>query len=140
MAAYARCLRCAGAPRRPASGSGLSLLIPSWHAVLSDPGEFDIDIQIFDADIGLRRMTTGSALPTPRNPFHAGGRFRGFTGSLPLQPARLLAPLYGSDWNAQPPGTFTSRLSTGRSPSPLLDITTTAAGLLCWRDSHPLEW
>jgi len=75
-----------------------------------------------------------------RNPFHAGGRFRGFTGSLPLQPARLLAPLYGSDWNAQPSGTFTSRLSTDRSPSPLLDITTTATGLLCWRDSHPLEW
>ena len=50
----------AGAPRRPASGSGLSLLIPSWHAVLSDPGEFDIDIQKFDANIGLRRMTTGS--------------------------------------------------------------------------------
>ena len=41
---------------------------------------------------------------------------------------------------AQPPGTFTSRLSTDRSPSPLLDITTTATGLLCWRDSHPLEW
>ena len=64
MAAYTRCLRCAGAPRRPTSGSGLSLFIPSWHAVLSDPGEFDIDIQKFDADIGLRRMTTGSALPT----------------------------------------------------------------------------
>src|SRR5713226_7248595 len=63
MAAYTRCLRYAGAPRRPASGSGLSLLIPSWHAVLSDPGESDIDIQNFDADIGLRRMTTGSALP-----------------------------------------------------------------------------
>ena len=60
------------------------------------------------------------------------GRFRGFTGSLPLQPARLLAPLYGSDWNAQPSGTFTSRLSTDRSPSPLLDITTTATGLLVW--------
>ena len=27
-AAYTRCLRCAGAPKRPASGSGLSLLIP----------------------------------------------------------------------------------------------------------------
>ena len=40
----------------------------------------------------------------------------------------------------QPPGTFTSRLSTDRSSSPLLDITTTATGLLCWRDSHPLEW
>src|SRR5450830_1143465 len=46
----------------------------------------------------------------------------------------------GSDWNVQPSGTFTSRLSTDRSPSPLLDITTTATGLLCWRDSHPLEW
>jgi len=75
-----------------------------------------------------------------RNPFHAGGRFRGFTGSLALRPARLLAPLYGSDWSVQPSRTFTSRLPTDRSPSPLLDITTTATGLLCWRDSHPLEW
>ena len=40
------------------------MLIPSRHAVLSDPGESDIDIQNFDADIDLRRMTTGSALPT----------------------------------------------------------------------------
>jgi hypothetical protein len=56
------------------------------------------------------------------------------------RPARLLAPLYGSDWHAQPSGTFTSRLSTDRSSSPLLDITTTATGLLCWRDFHPLEW
>ena len=40
----------------------------------------------------------------------------------------------------QPSGTFTSRLSTDRSPSPSLDITTTVTGLLCWRDSHPLEW
>jgi hypothetical protein len=22
----------------------------------------------------------------------------------------------------------------------LLDMTTTVTGLLCWRDSHPLEW
>src|SRR6266571_8530115 len=57
-----------------------------------------------------------------------------------LRPVRLLAPLYGSDWNTQPPGAFTSRLSTARSPSPLLDMTTTVTGLLCWRDSHPLEW
>src|SRR5262249_46910909 len=27
-----------------------------------------------------------------------------------------------------------------RSPLPSLDITTTVTGLLCWRDSHPLEW
>jgi hypothetical protein len=66
----------------------------------------------------------------PANPFHAGVKFRGFTGSLPLRPARLLAPLYGSDWDAQPSGAFTSRLSTDRSPSPLLDMTTTSTGLL----------
>ena len=40
--------------RRPASGSGLSLRIPSWHAVLSDPGESDIDMfQNFDADVAF---------------------------------------------------------------------------------------
>jgi hypothetical protein len=36
------------------TGSGLSLLIPSWHAVLSDPGESDIDMfQNFDADMAF---------------------------------------------------------------------------------------
>jgi hypothetical protein len=39
-------------------------------------------------------------------------------------------PLYGSDWNVQPSGTFTSRLPTDRSPSPLLDMTTTVTGFL----------
>ena len=44
----------AGAPRRPASGSELSLHIPSWHAVLSDPGESNIDMfQNFDADMAF---------------------------------------------------------------------------------------
>src|SRR4051812_30977653 len=40
----------------------------------------------------------------------------------------------------RPPGAFTSRLPTGRSPFPSLDMTTTASGLLCWRDFHPQEW
>lgn len=38
-AAYTRCLRCAGAPRRPASGSVLSPVIPSRHVVVRDPGK-----------------------------------------------------------------------------------------------------
>ena len=74
-------------------------------------------------------------LGTPDTPAIRSARavdFVASSGSLPLQPARLLAPLYGSDWNAQPSGTFTSRLSTDRSPSSLLDITTTATGLLVW--------
>ena len=49
-----------------------------------------------------------------RNPFHAGHGFRGYYGSQLLRPVRLLAPLDGSDREAlRPPGTFTSRLSTG---------------------------
>src|SRR3954464_15081045 len=40
----------------------------------------------------------------------------------------------------RPPGAFTSRLPTARSPFPSLDMTTTATGLLCWRGFHPQEW
>jgi hypothetical protein len=62
------------------------------------PGSSNMDkFQCSHVDIGLRRNLIGSALPNPRNPFHAGGAFRGFHGSHLLRPARLLALLYGSD-------------------------------------------
>jgi len=96
--------------------------------------------QNLDADMAFAILLLARHSRYSRNPFHAGLPFRGFTGSLPLRPANLLAPLYGSDWTAQPSEAFTSRLSTDRSPSPLLGISTTVTGLLCWRDSHPLEW
>ena len=89
----------------------------------------------------LRRDLSGSALPrSSRNPFHAGHVFRGFlvhafaTACQVARPPVRIGPI------ARPPRAFTSRLPTARSPSPLLDMTTTATGLLCWRDSHPLEW
>jgi len=81
-AAYTQCLRCAKTPRRPTSGSELSLLTLSKHAVLSDPGEFNTNLsRLSGADIGLRRDRTGSALPTIPQSVSRGGRFRGFTGS-----------------------------------------------------------
>ena len=105
------CTFLPGMPSSPTPGSPTSICsrtsMPTW------PSPFD------------------HRLGTPKIPAIRSTRaspFRGFTGSLPLRPARLLAPLYGSDWIAQPSGTFTSRLSTDRSPSPLLDITTTVAG------------
>ena len=75
------------------------IAVEQLHAVLSDPGEFDIDnFQNVDVDFGLRRVLNGSALPNiPAIRFTRGACFRGFTGSLPLRPVRLLAPLYGSD-------------------------------------------
>ena len=105
------CTFLPGMPSSPTPGSPTSICsrtsMPTW------PSPFD------------------HRLGTPKIPAIRSTRaspFRGFTGSLPLRPARLLAPLYGSDWIAQPSGTFTSRLSTDQSPSPLLDITTTVAG------------
>ena len=90
---------------------------------------------------GLRRILTGSTLPSIPQSDSRGAQFRGFSGSHLLRPVGLLASLVGSNRDfSRPPETFTSRLSTDRSPSPLLDMTTTATGLLCWRDLHPLEW
>src|SRR6202011_2360829 len=51
-----------------------------------------------------------------------------------LRPTKLLALLYGSDRYARPSRAFTSRLPTDRLPSPLLDMTTTATGLLSEAD------
>ena len=81
-------------------------------------------------------------LGTPNTPAIRSTRaVVGFTGSLPLQPAGPLPPCTDQTRDTSPAtGIFTSRLSTDRSSSPLLDITTTATELLCWRDSHPLEW
>src|SRR3974390_1150808 len=81
-------------------------------------------------------------LGTPNVPairFTRGTSFGASRFTHLLQPAKLLAPLYGSDRYARPSGAFTSRLPTDWLPAPLLDMTTTATGLLCWRDSHPLE-
>src|SRR6516162_684893 len=86
----------------------------------------------------LRRDLSGSALPILPQSVPRGSSISGLPDSR-IWPAKLLAPLYGSDRYARPPGAFTSRLPTDRLPSPLLDMTTTATGLLCWRDFHPLE-
>ncbi len=93
-AAYTQCLRCAGAPRRPASGSGLSLTIPAWHAALYDPGEFDHRYgPVLRCRHGLRRVLSGSALPKFPQSASRGARLSGLPDSLTLRPARLLAPL-----------------------------------------------
>src|SRR6516165_4689240 len=131
-AAYTRCLRCAGAPRRPASGSGLSLTIPSWHAALYDPGEFD---HRYGPGLrcrhGLRRVLSGSALPKFPQSASRGARISGLPDSLTLRPARLLAPpLTDRTRSPRPQRAFTSRLPAVWSPSLPLDITTTWTGLL----------
>src|SRR4029077_18975568 len=138
IAAYTRCLRCAGAPRRPAGGSGLSLHIPSWHAALYDPGELDIDI--FQSAMSTRPSPRSERLGTPKIPairFTRGTltRLHWFAFATACQVARPPVRIKPA---SRPPGAFTSGLPTRRIPLP--DITTTVTGLRCWRDSHPLEW
>ena len=81
-ATYMRCLSCAGAPRPPASSSGLSLSIPSWHATPYDPGEFDDDkFQGSNVDGAFGAKPASRHSRYSRNPLHAGHQFRGFHGS-----------------------------------------------------------
>ena len=136
MAAYTQCLRCAGAPRRPAGGSGLSLPFLLGMPLSMTPGSSIIASPELRCRHRLRRDLNSSALPILPQSVSRGARISGLPDSricygLPS----CSPPLYGSDRCARPPRAFTSRLPTDRSPSPLLDMTTTATGLLCWRDS-----
>src|SRR3954452_24189948 len=90
---------------------------------------------------GLRRDLNGSALPTLPQSVSRGARLsrlHWFATATACQVAR--PPWTDLTGFPRPPGAFTSRLPTGRSPFPPLDMTTTATGLLCWRDFHPQEW
>src|SRR3954467_6581772 len=90
---------------------------------------------------GLRRDPSGSALPTLPQSVSRGTRFSRLhwfafaTACQVARPPGRIGPSFPG-----PPGTFTSRLPAGRAPLPPLDMTTTATGLLCWRDFHPQEW
>ena len=141
-AAYTRCLRCAGAPRRPASGSGLSFLPfrPDMPSSLHPEFCHRICPVAPDADAGLRRDRAARHPNTPairftRGPFFEASLVRicyGLSGCSPPWTDRTEFP-----W---PPGSFTSRLPAGRSPFPPLDMTTTDGVMgLAWM-SCAVRW
>src|SRR3954453_12352523 len=140
-AAYTRCLRCAGAPRRPASGSGLSLPFrPDMPSSLT-PGSSTIAcVQCRDADAAFAEIRAARHSQPSRNPFHAGPVFRGFTGSRLLRPVRLLAPWTDRTKFPWPTGDFYIQASDGSVALPAAGYDYNSAGLLCWRDFHPQEW
>src|SRR5246127_2918982 len=107
------CLRCAGAPRRPATGSVLLPIDPSQHVVLYVPGE------PLAASIQFLR---DALLPSPirvRLGTPNVSRFRGLLVHHCYNLLSCLPPLQEA---------FTSGLSTAWSPSPLPDMTTVATG------------
>src|SRR3954471_11789705 len=80
-AASTRCIRCAGAPRRPARGSGLSLPFrPDMPSSLT-PGSSDIaSVQCRDADAAFAEIRAARHSQNSRNPFHAGHAFEASYG------------------------------------------------------------
>ena len=99
IAAYTQCLRCAGAPRRPASGSGLSLpFLPD----MPSPKTPESSTSPIPGKRCRHRPSPSSewlgTLEIPAIRFTRGVRFRGFHGShicygLP----GCSPPLHGSD-------------------------------------------
>jgi hypothetical protein len=129
LAAYTRCLRCASPPRRPTSGSVLSLRVPARHAVLYDRGEsIGCSCSVpSPTTLAFAKSQEARHSRVSRHPLQTGECFRGFTGSPLLRPVELLAPLADlTGHSTQPTGTSTPELSTGRSPFPSSGITTVA--------------
>ena len=128
---------CIGAetptPRRPASGSVLSLAALCRHVVLQDPGKLSglLAPSSFTHDAGLRPKRKVSALPISHTPIsrervHIGTSLR-FALAATCRLAR--PPFVGADQVfPQPTEAFTSGLSTDRSLAPPPDITTGATG------------
>src|SRR5215468_11099912 len=127
---------CIGAetptPRRPASGSVLSLAALCRHVVLQDPGKLmgclnpvpSPTTLAFDLSGGSRHFRS----PTLR--FSWEGSYRDFTTVRSRYDLSTCSPPFvGADQGLpQPTEAFTSGLSTDWSPAPPPDITTGATG------------
>src|SRR6266513_634094 len=81
MAAYTQCLRCAGAPRRPAGGSGLSLPFLLGMPLSMTPGSSIIASPELRCRHGLRRDLSSSALPILPQSVSRGARISGLPDS-----------------------------------------------------------
>src|SRR3954466_8285231 len=118
-AAYTRCLRCAGAPRRPASGSGLSLPFrPDMPSSLT-PGSSDIAcVQFTRCRRGLPRDPSGSALPTLPQSVSRGARFSRLHWFATATACQVARPPDGSDRVSPATGGFYIQASGGWVPLP----------------------
>src|SRR5215468_2375890 len=141
MAAYTQCLRCAGAPRRPAGGSGLSLPFLLGMPLSMTPGSSIIASPELRCRHGLRRDLSGSALPILPQSVPRGSSISGLPDSricygLPI----CLLPCTDQTDMLGPRELLLPGFQRIGCPPRCWIMTTTATGLLCWRDFHTLEW
>jgi hypothetical protein len=104
---YTQCLRCAGAPRRPAGPSLLSLAVLSLHAVDPTPAVHRVLPLYSHGDSRLPRISNESPPANTRlcQQFPTGHFFRGCIVLFMLRPAGLPSP---PDWLRQDEATCTS--------------------------------
>ncbi len=130
-AAYTRCPRCASPPRRPTTGSVLSLTFSIDMSPSGTPeSSFAASTQFFADNTGLRPVRKVSALSlTPPSDSRGGHYFGASLRFAFAATCRFARPPVGADRGlSQPTGTFTTGLSTAWSPSPSPDMTTAATG------------
>ena len=134
--------RCAGAPRRPASGSVLSLCVPSRHAALFDHGESIRCNSSVPSPMTLAfalnqeaRHSRDSHHPLPMGVLFVAHRFTLCCGLSSCSP-----PFGGSDRAfARPTGAFTPELPASWSPFSPSGITTVVSERFHRWDIHQLE-
>src|SRR5262249_19622362 len=80
-AVYMRCLRCAGAPRRPREVPGFRCPFFPDMPSSTTPGSSTSSVPDSDVDIGLRRRNSVSALPKLPQSVSRGGKFSRLPGS-----------------------------------------------------------
>jgi len=127
---------CIGAqtptPRRPASGSVLSLAVLCQHVVLRDPGKLMSCFDPVPSPTTLAFDLSGRSrhFRSPTLRFSWKGSFRDFTTVRSRYDLSTCSPPFvGADQGLpQPTEAFTSGLSTDWSPAPPPDITTGATG------------
>jgi hypothetical protein len=148
VAAYTWRLRCACRPRRPASGSVLSLTVLCRHAALLDPGEPAGCLRPVPSPAALAftrvRGVRRSQIPTIRFKWACVTRLIRFDLLRPVDLLASLADLtlsssrwithcpYAPGWEPsphdRPTETFTPELSASRSPFSPSGMTTVATG------------
>ena len=125
-------VRQLSAPRRPTSGSVLSLAILYRHVIVRDPGSSAAaSTQFLCRERWPSTRSEGLGISNnPHTPIHV--RTRNFGAFLPFAFAttcRFACPPVGADQVfTQPTRTFTSGLPADWSPAPPPDITTGATG------------
>ena len=138
---------CTGAetptPRRPASGSVLSLTALCRHVVLQDPGKLVSCLHPVPSPTTLAFDLSGRSrhFRSPTLRFSWEGSFRDFTTVHSRYNLSTCSPPFvGANRGLpQPTEAFTSGLSTDWSPSPPPDITTGATGQVLLTGLSPVR-